>query len=88
MIDHGGYVFPTFTKVGSVGASEGGLTRRDWFATFAPEPDPANIQIESRADALANPHGDSHKPKRRSTLEIITDLKFAYADAMIARSKK
>lgn len=73
----GGPIFPT----GLVGGE--GLTIRDYFAAHAPAPTPEQIQMEGDRDRLANPHGDSYKPKRRSALEIIVDLRYAFADAMI-----
>ena len=87
-IDDGGPVFGLFKKCGEVAISEGGLSRRDWFATFAPEPSKETIEYAAEADRMANPHGDSYKPPRRGIAEIITDYKFRYADAMIAASKK
>lgn len=84
----GGSAFPTITQAGSVALSEGGLTRRDWFATFAPKPSRADINLQGEFDRQANPHNENHKPRRRSHKEIIADLRYAYADAMIAASEK
>lgn len=61
-----------------------GITLRDWFATFAPQPDESVIAVHERSDAARNPHNDSHKPKRRSRAEIIAKLRYEYADAMLA----
>ena len=71
----------------AVGA-DNGMELRDWFATFAPEPTEDQVKYQLQSDHTRNPHGDSYKPKRRSTLEIIADLKYAYADAMVAASAK
>lgn len=63
------------------------LTIRDHFAA-AHNPDPKDIQLERERDRNLNPYNDSYRPKLRSTLEIICDLKFEYADAMLkARTK-
>ena len=70
-----------------VGVAAG--TLRDRFAMAAPEPTEKQIEWESQKDRNANPHNDSHKPRLRDTLEIIADLKYKYADAMLkARDKK
>lgn len=92
MADTGGSVFPITEPgrfVGDPGyVSDYGLTRRDWFATYAPSPTNEEITQELDKDKLANPHGDSYKPRRRGKLEIITELRYKYADAMIAASKR
>lgn len=65
-----------------------GLTLRDWFATFAPRPERAMIEMHMKFDQNRNPHNDSHKPPLRSKTEIIACLRYEYADAMIrARSR-
>lgn len=80
MINTGGPVFAN-----SLG---GGMHLREWFATFAPQPTPEEITNEMERDKMKNPHGDTYKPQRRSRLEIIADLRYGYADAMIARGKR
>ena len=65
-----------------------GISRREWYATHAPEPTASEIEFEGNRDRDANPHGDSYKPRRRGVLEIRCDLRFKYADAMIAASKR
>ena len=65
-----------------------GMTLRDWFATFAPEPTSEQITQAHERDCIVNPHNDTYKPQRRTVEEIIADIKFAYADAMLARRKK
>ena len=64
------------------------MTLRDWFATFAVPPTEAEIDFESRLDQAANPHNDNYKPKRRSRLEIVAELRGRYADAMLAEREK
>jgi hypothetical protein len=66
----------------------GGMSLRDYFAIRAPEPTPEYITSEGERDRLANPHGDSYKPARRSRLEIIAGYRYAYADAMLAQRSK
>lgn len=43
-----------------------GISRREWYATFAPEPSLMNdvLPILER-ERLANPHNDSYKPRRK-----------------------
>jgi hypothetical protein len=85
------FVFPQIPTKDNSWSSDygyGGMDMRQWFATFAPEPTKEEINEQWELDKIRNPHGESHKPKRRSRLEIITDLKFEYADAMIAASKR
>lgn len=77
-------VFPQETKIGIFP----GLSKREWYATFAPTPSPEEIERNRRRDTNKNPHNEPHKPKLRSTAEIIADLKFQYADAMITASRK
>jgi hypothetical protein len=81
-IDTGGPVFPHAQR------TEQGLTRRDWFATFAPEPTPEAVGNEELRDRTANPHGDTYKPSRRSLTEIRADLRYKHADEMIAAGKR
>lgn len=65
-----------------------GMSLRDYFAIHAPEPSPEYINSEGERDRLANPHGDTYKPPRRSRGEIIAGYKYAYADAMLAERAK
>lgn len=64
------------------------MQARHRFAALAPEPTKDQIEFEGERDRLANPHGDTYKPRRRSRMEIIADLRFQYADAMMARSRQ
>ena len=81
---HGGQAFPApgFEVIG------GGITVRDWFATFAPAPTVEEVNAEGERDKLANPHGDSYKPKRRSSAEIRAELLYRYADSMLAERER
>lgn len=88
MPNDGGPAFGSFKKLGAVATSEGGLTVRDWFATFSPEPTVEQIGAEGERDRQANPHNDSYKPKRRSKAEIVAGLRYAWADAMIAERER
>jgi hypothetical protein len=67
-----------------------GLTVRDWFATFAPRPEQWRIDQEMKYDRNRNPHNDPPpKPRLRSRAEVIADLRYEYADAMVrARNGK
>lgn len=63
-------------------------TLRDWFAAVAPEPDNDDIKTEMMLDNNKNPYNEGHKPQPRTRMEIIADLRYKFADAMIkARSK-
>ena len=79
------YAFP-FTS--DTYTADAGLTMRDYFAAHAPEPSLEDIGAQMQRDKNINPHNDSYKPALRSRLEIIADLKFAYADAMLAARNK
>lgn len=74
-IDDGG---PAFPRAGF----HNGMSRRDWFATFAPEP--TNEEINAEIDRATK----AGEPARGERLKVIADLKLKYADAMIARSKE
>jgi hypothetical protein len=89
-IDDGGPAFPHKYKYGdgTAGCADG-MSLRDYNAIHAPQPDAQTIEFESRCDRNLNPHNEPHKPAIRSQLEIICDLRYKYADAMLkARSKK
>lgn len=76
----GGSAFPIGADVDD---HQRGLSARDWFATFAPEPTKIDIEVELQSDRIRNPHNEAHKPARRSLARIIADLKYQYADAML-----
>lgn len=67
--------------------TEEGMDLRDYFAIRAPEPSKEYIEHQGEIDRLRNPHGDNYKPPRRSTLEIITQYKYQYADVMMEARK-
>jgi len=75
-----------FPRTGQNAPSNNGMTLRDWFATFAPEPSAIQIAIEQERDRIANRHRD--KPQQRTDEEVAADIKFAYADAMLARRNR
>jgi hypothetical protein len=60
-----------------------GITIRDWFATFVPTPTRSQIEMQMTRDRNRNPHNDDYKPPLRSREEIIADLRYEFADAMI-----
>lgn len=61
---------------------------RDLFAAFLPEPAREQVEHEAERDRQANPHGDSYKPARRSLDEIRCDLRYRYANAMLAARQR
>ena len=86
--DDGGAAFPrpmSFTLNQEGIWDQTGMSLRVYIAIHAPEPSAEEIKFEGERDRLANPHNDNYKPLRRSRLQIIADLKFAYADAIIER---
>ena len=60
-----------------------GLTR-DLFAILGPEPTAGEVGRELEKDRLANPHGDHYRPKARDRGLIIAQLRYIYADYMMA----
>ena len=99
--DDGGPAFPQMVESYSVYDSrEGGkciavndqpasgMSLRDYFAIRAPQPTEAQVKYEAERDRVANPHGDSYKPHRRSILEIECGLRYVWADAMLEARKK
>ena len=80
-IDDGGTAFPYVLNLINGHEISYGLTRRDWFATFAPEPSQGLILKALERERRI-------QTDRRSMDEIIADLKYEYADRMIAASKR
>jgi hypothetical protein len=72
---------------GDTQAFASGMTLRDWFAGNAPPPPADWMDTMRRSDQARNPHNEPHKPKIRSTVELIADWNFEYADAMIEARK-
>ena len=60
----------------------------DVFAMLAPEPTKEDVLYEMNQDRLANPHNDSYKPKRRTEVEIITELYTTRAAHMMKTRKR
>lgn len=89
----GGPAFPMSVAVGptddmycSADVSGGvGMSLRDYFAAHAPLPEPGEIEAQFKYDQARNPHNEPYhnKPKRRSRAEIIADLAYAHADALL-----
>lgn len=84
----GGPAFPfaaVFAPDGT-GYSDGapGMSLRDYFAIHAPEPTKEQIEQVGERERLANPHGDTYKPRRRGWTEIACSLRYEWADAMLA----
>lgn len=79
-LDDGG---PAFAHGDPTHGGHPGVSLLDWFATFAPRPQRSRILFELQRDQSLNPHGDYNKPKRRSEAEIVADLKYEYAKAML-----
>jgi hypothetical protein len=45
--------------------------------------------MQMKMDMNRNPHNDSHKPPIRSEAEIVAELRYEFADAMVrARDKQ
>lgn len=61
-----------------------GMTLRDWFASTAPEPTLDAINTQQGFDRGRNPYNDAHKPPLRSREQIVAELRYRYADAMLA----
>ena len=57
---------------------------RDIFAILSPEPTANEVGQELEKDRLANPHGDYYRPKARDRGLIIAQLRYVYADYMMA----
>lgn len=55
------------------------MTLLDYFVSQLPEPDKYDIEREVRKDKGLNPYNEQNKPKLRSQLEIICDLKYQQA---------
>jgi hypothetical protein len=88
MENDGGPAFPLVAEYGPKLDSSAGMSLRDYFAIHAPEPDQEMIRTEQSIDRMANPHNDSYKPQLRDSLTIKAQLRFRYADAMLAEREK
>ena len=63
-----------------------GISRRDWFATFAPTP-PDWWMEHRRAREHSKAMRDDRYQERCST-DLAIDWRYEYADKMVARSEK
>jgi hypothetical protein len=87
--DDGGPAFPCHYPPDShAGNGIGCMTLLDWFATHAPHPSEERVSLEMKLDKQRNPYNEGHKPKIRGRIEIIADLNYEYAKAMIAARKR
>jgi hypothetical protein len=88
-IDDGGPAFPRPYGQQDFGNGNSdqqpGMSLRVYAAIHAPAPSESQVRQEETYDRVANPHGDSYKPARRSLLEIDADLRYRWADVMLAR---
>ena len=76
MIEDGGFAFPSLGNGERWGRARGdGMSLRDYFAAHAPE--------HSLQDLTNIMEADQRSGSKRSPLEIVADLRYAYADAMI-----
>lgn len=67
------------------------LSAKDIFTLaviHAPKPLPDVIDLHSRMDKNNNPFNDYHKPKLRSTEEIIIDAQIEFATLQIKEAEK
>lgn len=85
---HPELAFPTIeirgTDYNGVEGYTNGMTLRDWFATHAPEAPNWWMTCQLEHDQQRNPLAESHKPDRRSAVQLVTEWAFKWADAMIA----
>lgn len=91
-IEDGGSAFP-FGQISEStgqpinGCFDPGMTLRDYFAAHAPHPTEQQIASEMAYDRGRNPHNEPHRPYIRERCEIIADLMFNHADAMLKAGK-
>lgn len=64
-----------------------GMTLLDYFAIRMPEPSKEDIQFEITSDRNKNPYNEPSKPNIRSELEIVCQLKYKRAAAMLEARK-
>ena len=93
-INDGGPAFPrpefraTIHGGSCYSAAQDGMSLRQWYATHAPCPTEGDIDFQHKLDRSRNPHNEPRKPPIRSKIEIIADLAFEFADAMIKAGAK
>lgn len=61
-----------------------GMTLRDWFAGVLSQPSEEAVQTQQSLDRGRNPHNDSYKPALRTRDQIVAELRYQQADAMLA----
>ena len=74
------------TPGGHALTGERGMSLRDWFATFAPEPSEEDYKFAFEQDRIKDPHND--RGQRRDRKQIRAQFKFSHADAMIIEGQK
>jgi len=80
-MNDGGPAFPLiYDKDGQVG-----MSTRDYFAIHGPAPSDSDIATQQGIDRGRNPHNDHYKPKIRERDEIVSFLRYRFADAMLAQ---
>lgn len=87
--DDGGPAFPQHDLSGyGIGPSErvSGISVRDWFATFAPQPTTEQITSAFNLVRAGNPHGD--RGPWPSSEELAARIRYQHADAMLAARKE
>lgn len=71
-----------------VNSGSPGMSQLVWLAAQAPEPDKDWVNNERQKDANANPHGDSHKPCRRDSLELRIAWRYKWARMLLAEAER
>lgn len=85
--DDGGPAFPL--PVTQFNPGSPGMSLLDFFAsTDSAQPTEEAIKLEFNLDKSRNPYNDPHKPPIRGRLEVITDLRYEYAKAMLEARKR
>lgn len=82
--DRSGSAFPYFHPFQDGSEASDGITKREWYATFAPLPTFQAVENEEKGDATGVPYGGT----KRTRAQIEADLRFKYADEMIAASQR
>lgn len=58
---------------------------RDEWALKMPMPSKEQMDTEAMLDRQKNPHNDNYKPELRSPTQIVSDLSYKFADAVLLR---
>lgn len=64
------------------------ITLRDWFAINSPAPSKEDVEYEMTRDRNFNPHNDTYKPRLRSKKDIECEIRYKWADLMLAARNK